>query len=138
MRLVTRSRLAPALVSAALLGGFALALVRGENVTRSVPSKEQITADLPRPPLNLASFVNPNDQTNSTVAVVTVGDVLRVKVPTETSVSGKTSTDLAISLDEVLSSPDKKSGDTVPLRINGMLGDDHTSLFPNPPPAIAC
>lgn len=139
MRLLTRSRLVALVVSAVILGGFGLALVRGDNVSVRIPDKDEwmlnIAGEWPDPPASPAEFVALGSHlpVPRTVAIATIGARLRenpeVYAPrgilTPSGIEpppmlvDAASTDYALRLDEVLSESALAAGLTVTLRLGG-------------------
>jgi hypothetical protein len=152
MRLVTRPRVAALLVSGAILGGFALSLLRGDNVSPSIPSREDwlfhAESETSPYPRTVSSYVDLRHgrppAPPGVIAVVVVDAVVAIEPaeprgpltgPTPPPMGRPASADYGLRVIEPLAGA--ATGDVLTLTMYGAAAGQNTSLatfapFPHP------
>ncbi len=154
---MTRARLLQGAIVVALAGSFGVALLRGDNVTQRLPSKEEwrlrTMGEPPREPTSLTEFlgVGAHLPVPRTVAIVRVGPLTEERAevtmprpgPTITSPAGVRitpppltqqgpTTDYAVRIEEVISPSDLRVGDTITLRYGARPTPGTITPYPHP------
>ena len=143
---MTRRRLLAGTFCAIVAVSFAVGLLRGENSSVRIPSKDEwrlkTFAEWPREPTSLADFLGVGSHLGvpRTVAIVRIGPVLgrlpAQRAPevgsTPAPILRGSSTDYEIRIEETLSPTGLRPRETATLRVSGEPSPDYFTPFPHP------